>query len=191
MIRIPWRVRTWLNKWRLHYYSRLYASMFDDIGANFRCQGPCLIRKRGRISIGNNVMFDASGNRGIELSVAQGSHLTIGNDVYVNHSTSIICSIRVEIGHRCLIASNVHIMDEDGHPVDYRSRHDYRPTTPDTRLGAPIILENNVWLGTRAIVLKGVTIGEGTVVGAGAVVTQSLPPGVLVVGVPARVIRDL
>lgn len=82
-------------------------------------------------------------------------------------------------------------MDDDGHQIDWHARHGYWPENPEDRLGAPIILEDNVWIGTRAIILKGVTIGEGAVIGAGAVVTRSIPSTTLAVGVPAKVIRQI
>lgn len=76
------------------------------------------------------------------------------------------------------------------HPVDWRERHNHWPKEPADRLGAPIVIEENVWIGTRAIILKGVHIGSGAVVGAGAVVTHDVPSAALVAGVPAKVIRE-
>lgn len=109
----------------------------------------------------------------------------------MNEGVQIVCNIAVTIGDRCLIASDVVILDDDGHPVDWRERHNYWPELPEDRLGAPIVIEDNVWIGTRAIILKGVHIGTGAVIAAGAVVTHSVPPATVAAGVPARAIREL
>jgi maltose O-acetyltransferase len=76
------------------------------------------------------------------------------------------------------------MMDNDFHSLEPEKRQVKPPS-------APIILEENVWLGARVIVLRGVTIGKGSVIGAGSVVTKDIPPGVLAAGSPARVIRKL
>jgi acetyltransferase-like isoleucine patch superfamily enzyme len=60
----------------------------------------------------------------------------------------------------------------------------------DTEMVQPVRIGNHVWIGARAVVLKGVTVGDGAVIGAGAVVTQNVPPNTMVAGVPARAIRD-
>ena len=68
---------------------------------------------------------------------------------------------------------------------------DYHSTSHDKKIMKPVLIGNNVWVGCRAIILKGVTIGEGAVVAAGAVVTKDVPPFTLVAGNPARVIREV
>jgi maltose O-acetyltransferase len=75
-------------------------------------------------------------------------------------------------------------MDNDFHRLEPERRNE----RPESK---PIVLEDNVWLGGRVIVLAGVTIGEDSVIGAGSVVTSDIPPKVIAAGVPARVIRGL
>jgi maltose O-acetyltransferase len=190
-IGLPSPIRHWLNRAQWKWYSEMYARRFQKAGEGFCAKGRCLIRTQGQILVGDNVLLDPTGGRLIELNVGRGATLEMGSNVYINYGVSINCNIRITIGDGCLIAPEVMIMDDDGHPVDWRTRHQYWPQGPETRLGAPIHIENAVWLGARAIVLKGVTIGEGSVVGAGAVVTRSVPPHTLVAGVPARVIKSL
>ena len=84
---------------------------------------------------------------------------------------------QITIGDLCVFGEQVIIRDDDGHTLD------------DTPRTAPITIGNNVWVGARAMILKGVTIGDGAVVAAGSVVTKDVPGGTLVGGVPARVIR--
>ena len=173
------------------WHTHRCAKCFNRLGNNFVAVGTCRIISNGEIVAGDNLILDSTGGRIIELRVGKDARLRIGNSVYINYGTSISCNIQVNIGNGCLIGPEVMIMDDDGHPVDWRTRHDYFPDGPQTRFGAPIILEDTVWLGARSIVLKGVTIGTGAVVAAGAVVTRSVSPRSLVAGVPARFIREL
>ncbi len=107
-----------------------------------------------------------------------GARVEIGDHTYLNRRTEITCRERVTIGERCAIAWDVNIMDTDAHTFEDR---------PDT---VPVTIGNHVWIGAGALVLKGVTIGDGAVVAARAVVTKDVPAGALVVGQPAHVIRE-
>ncbi len=107
---------------------------------------------------------------------------------------------RIEIGSHCLMSWGVGLADSDFHPLDpARRRVDAqalapffkdRPARPEIR-SAPIILEDNVWVGMNATILKGVRIGENSVVAAGSVVTKPVPANVIVAGNPAVVVREL
>lgn len=99
---------------------------------------------------------------------------------------TIHCNSTVSIGSQSRLGPGVILCDNDSHRVARDAvERAYKPAQ------APIVLENNVWLGMRCIVLKGVTIGANTIVAAGSVVTRSLPGDILAGGVPARVIRKL
>ena len=89
------------------------------------------------------------------------------------------------IGSRCLIGDAVLIMDSDFHNLSATGRHHLPAET------SPVVLEDNVFIGSRVIILKGVTIGKDSVIGAGSVVVRSIPPGVIAAGNPAKVIRPL
>jgi acetyltransferase-like isoleucine patch superfamily enzyme len=108
----------------------------------------------------------------------RGAVLSIGAGSFVNHRSEIIAHARVEIGSNCLFAWDVQVMDSDSHEVD---------GMPHT---APVVIGDRVWIGCRATVLKGVTIGDGAVVAACSVVTRDVPPRALVAGNPARVVRE-
>lgn len=101
----------------------------------------------------------------------------MGN-VFINNNSKIYVFNKVKIGDNCIIAEDVFIRNSDNHKLIYDG---YKNT-------APIIIEDNVWIGTRATILKGVTIESGSVV-AGSVVTKNVPKNSLVAGVPARVIK--
>jgi acetyltransferase-like isoleucine patch superfamily enzyme len=102
------------------------------------------------------------------------------NSGYLNNNSSIICCQHIKIGRDTIISNNVVIRDSDQHSLIGVGREKTKP----------IIIGDHVWIGTNAIILKGVTIGDGAVVAAGAVVTRNVPPKTLVGGVPARVIRE-
>ena len=116
----------------------------------------------------------------VEISCARGGRLMFGNKVFLNQGVRIACSREISIGDNALIGDETVILDNDYHGV-----------ANSPAKAAPVRIESDVWLGTRVIVLRGVTIGKGSVVGAGAVVTHSLPPNVFAAGVPARVVKSL
>jgi maltose O-acetyltransferase len=91
----------------------------------------------------------------------------------------LIAFERIEIGPKSAIGPGCLLMDNDGHEIDPERRHEPGKT-------APILLEENVWLGSRVTILKGVRVGRDAVVGSGAVVTKDVANGDIVVGNPAR-----
>lgn len=118
--------------------------------------------------------------RGVRVVVDRG-RLTIGHGTNVNGlGTKIVCAQEVTLGQHCTLSWDVQVLDTDFHArtVDGVQRS----------ATAPVRIGDHVWIGTRAVVLKGVTIGDGAIVAAGAVVTSDVPPGAVVGGVPARVI---
>ena len=114
---------------------------------------------------------------GYRLRVGEGAELRLGSG-YINWGGDITCLTQVVIGNNCLIGPQVVIRDDDAHEVIGGVRT------------APIIIGDNVWVGTRAVILKGVTIGDGAIVAAAAVVTKDVPPRTIVGGNPAHVIRE-
>ena len=99
---------------------------------------------------------------------------------FVNSDVKIRCFEQIHISEGVKIAHDVTIMDGDGHTIE---REDYVAHQP-------IFIGKNVWIGTKSIILKGVTIGEGAIVAAGSVVTRDVPPHSLAAGNPARVIKE-
>jgi maltose O-acetyltransferase len=118
------------------------------------------------------------------LRCEYGTHITIGAGTFVNYDCVMLDVAPIAIGAACQLAPRVQLLTAT-HPVDPQPRRD------EWESGAPIALADNVWLGGGVIVGPGVTIGEDTVVGAGSVVMRDLPAGVVAVGVPARVQREI
>lgn len=112
---------------------------------------------------------------GADIFLLPNSKLILGKDSYINSDCKIRCYNRIVVGERCAISHDFTVMDSDGHPINGMQEV------------KPVIIEDNVWIGTRVIVLKGVTIGEGAVVAAGSVVTKDVPPHSLVAGAPAQI----
>ena len=119
------------------------------------------------------------------LADRPGALIEIGDETRV-HGSCIHAYERVRIGRRCLIAANVQIFDGSGHDLLLDAPERRIHTGGDAR---PVEIGDDVWLGTGCIVMPGVTIGRGTVVAAGSVVSRDLPPQVLAGGMPARVLR--
>ena len=117
----------------------------------------------------------------IAISVSKAATLSIGNYVFMNAGTSIEAWHDVQIGDNVLMAPSASIIDDD--------RHEVEPGA-DMYKG-PTIVENNVWLGRHVTVMPGVTVGNGSVIGANSVVTRGIPPNSFAAGSPARVIRKL
>jgi acetyltransferase-like isoleucine patch superfamily enzyme len=111
--------------------------------------------------------------------------LVIGDDTWVGHQVLICAGSRVtigaavDIGPRVYIGTGTHEIDQDG------------PHSAGTGINKDVVIEDGVWLGVGSVVLPGVTIGTKSVIAAGAVVTEDVPPHVLAGGVPARVLRNL
>lgn len=118
------------------------------------------------------------------LYVDYGGHITVGPRTFVNHNLVALDVAAITIGADCQIGPNVQLLTPT-HPVEPQPRRD------KLEAAEPIVLGDNVWLGGGVIVCPGVTIGENSVVGAGAVVTRDIPANVLALGNPARVVRPL
>jgi len=112
-----------------------------------------------------------------------GLEIRVGHKVFINQCCTIYDMGGVNIADLVMIGPNVNIITSS-HPLEPIERHTYVEAKP-------IIIERNVWIATAATILGGVTVGENSVVGAGAVVTKDVPANSFVVGVPAKVIRSL
>lgn len=166
-----------------------------SIGAATRITGAQLVVRCPlgcRLKIGSH--SDISCNITLER---QGAKVQIGSRTYIGGSTVIAAANSVTIGDDVLISFGVLIMDHDSHSLSFLKRKndvlDWLQGKKDwTHVRtAPVKIADKAWIGARAIVLKGIHIGEGAVVGTGSVVTSDVPPWTVVAGNPARTIRTL
>jgi acetyltransferase-like isoleucine patch superfamily enzyme len=140
-----------------------------------RCETGFSAGKNSQVIVnGDFVVYNGS-----DIRVFDNGVLTL-NGGFCNSGTQIVCAKRVSIGGRCAIARDVIIRDYDAHEI----------VSTDHEIAKDVCIGEHVWIGTRAIILKGVTIGDGAVVAAGAVVTKDVPPRCIAAGVPAKAIRE-
>ena len=153
--------------------------------------------KGGKIFIGDRTWFLGSL---IMFPHNNNCDFSIGNDGYIGDGTRIWCAKSIKIGDRVLIAHNVNIFDTTTHPINKEIRYEHEEVVKamgmpkkkyDTIEEVPIVIKDDVWIGCNSIILKGVTIGEGTIVGAGSIVTKDVPENVVVAGNPAVVVKRL
>ncbi len=161
--------------------ARLYLSAVNEVGAGVRTLERPRIDNQGWMGIGHHTLL-RSVNVPVELATTAGARLTIGADCSINYGVSIGCTELIRIGERCRLGPYVMIVDSAFHELLDRAK---RPASQ------PVVIEDDVWIGAKASIMPGVTIGRGSVVGTAAVVTKDVPPFSVVAGVPARIVKTL
>ena len=169
---------------------------------NIAGSGKIFIGERFTLTSGNHVN-PISGNDEASWLVEQNAKLTIGNNVGMS-STRVWTHDAVTIGNNVQIGANVLIIDTDTHQLDYRLRRNpddaffsglsnseiWQKKSDGTK-SSPVYIEDDVWIGAHSIILKGVTIGARSIIGAGSVVTKSIPADSIAAGNPCKVIRKI
>jgi acetyltransferase-like isoleucine patch superfamily enzyme len=147
------------------------------------------IQGRGDLVVGDDVLMNGKSTITFASRFEQRPRLTIGSHTRIAHGCTLTVARRVTIGSHCVIDPGVWIFDSSGHPADPARRLAGEAPSPDAI--KPVTVEDNAWIGARAIVFPGVTIGEGSIVTAGSVVMADVPPNTVVAGNPARRIAAL
>ena len=163
------------------------------IGKNFRCDGRIIIQGKGTYTIGNNVraiskeLLNPIGGNKTVLQTLDGGKIFIGDNVGLSHA--ILCSREeIRIDKNSLIGGGVKIYDNDFHSINY----DMRIKEVDTDIKkAPIWIKEGAFIGAHSIILKGVTVGLHSVVGAGSVVTKNIPDYEIWAGNPAKKVGSI
>jgi acetyltransferase-like isoleucine patch superfamily enzyme len=154
-------------------------------GRNFQTNGRLVIQGPGRVEFGDDVNAWCHAEKNVLITYTPDSRITIGGGTRLN-GAGMMAYTRIEVGPRCILGSTI-VFDSDFHPLEPSRRHD--PVAPV--LSAPIRIGENVWLAGQSAVLKGVTVGDNSVVAFRAVVSSAVPPNVVVAGNPARVVKSL
>lgn len=149
------------------------------------CNGLGEVLLEERVSIGYRLAPKVGNGAVILQARNEGAKIRIGRRSVLSNNVAVISCVAVDIGEECLIGDGVLIMDSDFHHTDPLKRRE----VPDN--DAAVNIENNVWLGSKVMVLKGVTIGKNSVVAAGSIVTRDVPENSVAAGNPAKVIRCL
>ena len=144
-----------------------------------RLTGRIRFKSNGYVEFGQGVMLIGDVVP-IEFVSHKSACISIGDHTFINYGSSISAHKLVKIGRHCLLGHHTLILDNNEHGVELRE------AVPPS---APVIIEDHVWIGSRVIILPGVSIGHHAVVGAGSVVTKDIPANCLAVGNPARVVR--
>jgi acetyltransferase-like isoleucine patch superfamily enzyme len=139
----------------------------QSVGRNVAAYGSMTVQNEGTIQLGDRLTF-VGGMMPSSLVCHPGARLSIGSDTQFNYGVSLEAWESVSIGERCMFASFVRVGDRDGHRT------------------APIVIDEDVWVAHGAIIMPGVRVGARSVVSAGSIVTQDVPPDSLAMGNPAR-----
>lgn len=193
---MPWKASNELRRLFALPFARLaFAWAGVAWGAGWRLYGVPILQKHRRsvLQIGPNMELRSTARSNplgpshpVILSTRRpGARLIIGGGFRMTGG-SLVCEEAITIGDRVTIGCNSIIADTDFHPLDVAQRH------ADFLSGAtaPIVIEDDVFIGMNVLVLKGVRLGKGCVIGAGSVVSADVPPRSIAAGSPARVIRE-
>jgi acetyltransferase-like isoleucine patch superfamily enzyme len=145
------------------------------------------VKGRGNLIVGDNVVIN--GKCRFEFGYAEEATLRIGDHVFIEQGTSFTIGREIAIGNWVQIGPRVEIFDTPGHPVDPGLRRAKSRALPEDV--KPVRIGDGVWIGRAAVIFPGVTIGEGSVVAAAAVVMSNVPANVVVAGNPARLIAKI
>jgi acetyltransferase-like isoleucine patch superfamily enzyme len=177
--------RIWLNFIKLKFPNL-------NLGKNVRIQGLPILEIYGPAEIKSNNTFVSLTRynpvgiaKPCNIYVSQSGHLSIGSGGGYSGVT-IVCWEKVEIGDFCGFGGNVSLWDTDFHGIRHNERVDKNAVKT-----APIKIGDNVWIGAYSIILKGVSIGSRSVIGAGSVVTKNIPPDEIWAGNPAHFIKKI
>lgn len=174
-----------INQW---YVQRFIAPQFDSLGSIPEIAHPRSLIIFGRnIHLGKYAQIICASDNCVRFtswpSKQADAEISIGDFCLISPGVRISAAKSIRIGDNCMFAANVTISDSDWHGIYNRIR--------PFRCTKSVVIENNVWLGERVIVNKGVRIGENSVVGAGSVVTRSIPANSVAAGNPARIIKTI
>lgn len=175
-------------------YKKLLFYKKAKVGSNLMV-GPisnCKSYNKEDITIGNNCVINGV------LDSYRGGKIVIGSNCFINTSSTIGSMESITIGNCVIIATNVRIFDNNNHPTDVESRinmcmNGFYNENWEWKYAAhkPVIIGDNVWIGEYSAILKGVTIGNGSIVASHSVVVKDVPENCIVAGNPAKVVKYL
>lgn len=195
LMRRPRKIVVWLSR----TVNRLrFLSEGVRLGSHPVIEGRVYVMRASgaEIRIGDNVhitggMFINKLSRSASAGIcaASGAHIEIGDNVGMS-SPAIWAMNSITVCDNASVGADCIIMDHDAHSIDFAQRRSPLSDKPNIK-SSPVRIGRDVWLGTRVIVLKGVTIGDRSIVGAGSVVTEDIPEGEIWAGNPAKFIRKV
>ena len=177
----------WKRFKSLIYLTPVFSCRCESLGKRLQLCALPVVKGHTVLHIGDDIRFDGN------FSIASGRFydrpvFRLGSRTFIGHNVSITCNREVTIEDDVLIAANCRISDYDGHPAASDKR--LSNCLPDPSEIRPVRICKGAWIGTGVFILKGVTIGAGSVVGANSVVTRDVPPGCVVAGSPAKIVKQ-
>lgn len=181
-------------KFSTKYYRWQFRKKGITFGNNMSIMGRISVIGQGKIVIGDNFCMTSGEHINPISANMQASFFTdspnaqiqIGDNVGMS-STRIWIHNGLTVGNNVKIGGGVLLIDTDCHPVDYLVRRNSNEGT----CSSPIVIEDDVWIGAQSIVLKGVTIGARSIIGAGSVVTKSIPSDCIAAGNPCKILKKM
>lgn len=171
--------RVFVTFYKLKYRNKV------RFGKNFITNGKLVVKGPGKVIFGDNINAWCHAEKNVFITYLPETRIIVGHDSRLQGMSAMSYS-SIRVGPRCMVASTI-MVDTDFHSTDPARRHD-----PDAPFAvAPIELKENVWVAGQSAILKGVTIGENSIVGFRAVVTRDVPANVVVAGNPARVVKEI
>ena len=184
------RHRVWPLLAQTFYGEPLLRYRADHVGRGLRLEGALPeITGSGRIRIGDNVSIGGRNSWICGFRVSTDPEIVIEDSVYIGFQVVISAARSVRIGADTMLAARVQIYDNVSHPLSPERRRRHEPFTLDE--ASPVVIGSNCWIGNNAMIMRGVSIGDNSVVAAMSVVTRDVPPNTLVGGNPAREIRHI
>ena len=174
---------------RFLWHEPLFRSQCQSVGHRFCMEQLPYIVGTGILAIGDDVSLSGKSSLAFSSRHTDSPSLTIGNGTFIGHNCAITVGHSVTIGEHVLMAGGVRISDFDGHPIDAVDRRNGL-TTPSNAV-LPVTIGDDVWIGHGAIILKGVHLGDRSIIGARSVVTKDVAPDTIVAGNPARAVKTL
>ena len=169
-------------KFRYWFWKAAIRSMGGKIGKNVKFyEGIRIVgNSPGAIAIGDDVCI----LRGVTVSTTPGGRVEIGNGVHIGEGSIIYSGVGIRIGNNVIIGPQNIIVD-----LDHRFQNLDLPINQQGMIGKEVCIEEDVWIASQCVIIKGVTVGKGSVIAAGSIVNKSIPPYSVVAGVPAKVIK--
>ncbi|MBD3168584.1 MAG: acyltransferase [candidate division Zixibacteria bacterium] len=184
------RLMVWRRLKQFFYYEPMFRYRCGRVGKALYIETTFpLIMGYGTVNVGDRVRISGNATFIVSYKVHPNPTIEIGDDVYIGFRTIFSCAERITIGDRILMAQGVQIYDNNNHPLDPEARAKNEPVEPEGV--APVVIEDDVWLGSDVIIMKGVTVGRGSVVAAGAVVVKDVPPMTVAAGNPAKIVKEI
>ncbi len=182
------RQEIWNLFLKIIYREPLMRYRCESVGRRLNLEGEIPeIAGNGNITLGDDVIIGRRNSWVVGFPCSNKAEIVIGNNSHIGYQNILAAAKCIRIGSNVRFASNVSIFDNPSHPVEPSRR------AQAFRLdeAAPVTIGNNVWIGMNCFVMRGVTIGDNSVIAAGSIVTRSIPANCLAAGAPAKVVRSI